>query len=122
MNGTGKNCNMKINQKEEPRIFSVGIHDNVEIKDCGTVEGGDDEMLTFVSPAGKEYDVVCKEWGFYATPSVNGRLVKQGFKTALVRNSKRQYFIMIVDRDKTSIFETYCMDQKQEVIEWLDEK
>jgi hypothetical protein len=34
---------------------------------------------------GKEYDVAKKDWGFYATPSMNGRLKKFGFKTAIVK-------------------------------------
>ena len=44
-------------------------------------------MITFFN--GKiEYDIVKKNWGFYATPSINGRLIKFGYKTCLIKNKK----------------------------------
>ena len=79
-------------------------------------------MLSFVNSEGKEYDIVAKEWGFYATPSINGRLINQGYKTALVKNSYGKYYIMVVDIDKLRIFKNYLTKDNQTLIEWLDEK
>ena len=113
---------MKIKINKKPRCFKVGIHGETEIQDYGKININPNEMLSFVNPEGKEYDVVAKDWGFYATPSVNERLVNEGFKTALVKNSSKQYYIMIVDIKEMKKFNKYCMDDQQEVVEWLDER
>ena len=42
---------------------------------------------------GKEYDFVAKDWGFYASPSINDRLVREGFKVALVSNTENKIFM-----------------------------
>ena len=55
-------------------------------------------MISFCTDDGSEYDVVAKEWGFYATPSINARLIDQGFKTALVKNTKNRFYIMLVKK------------------------
>ena len=78
---------MKFNEENPPREFKVGLDNQIVIKDCGTIHMKPDEQITFVTDDGKEYDVARKDWGFYATPSMNGRLKNFGFKTALVKNS-----------------------------------
>lgn len=113
---------MKIDSKTPPRKYCCGLHNQIEISDCGTVYLEPNEQLTFVTESGKEHDFAAKSWGFYATPSVNGRLVRQGFKTALVQNSKKQYFIMVVDPARMNEFEAYLEEECQSVIEWLDER
>ena len=113
---------MKINIKDPPRVYSCGLHGQIEISDCGTVLLQPDEQLTFVTAEGKEHDFAAKAWGFYATPSVNGRLKDQGFKTALVKNTQDRFYIMVVDRDKIELFEDYLRLEKIELIEWLDER
>ena len=70
----------------------------------------------------KEYDVCRKSWGFYATPSVNSRLLKFDFKTAIVKNSLGNIYVMIVEKNKIEDFYEYLDKDKNEVIEWLDEK
>ena len=41
----------------------------------------------------------CKEnWGFYATPSINDRLHKQGYRCALVKNKKGSLYIMLIEK------------------------
>ena len=52
-------------------------------------------------------------------PSLNSRLLKLGFKTALVKNSKEQVYIMIVET-KYQIFD-YLKNDKNELVEWFDE-
>jgi len=113
---------MKIQIKDPPRKYRCGLHNQIEIDDCGEVYPEPNEQLTFFTKSGKEYDVAAKDWGFYATPSVNGRLVKQGFKTALVKNSRGQYYIMIVDKERNKEFHDYLDEEKQVVEEWLDER
>ena len=120
--GTGKNYNMKIKLKKIPREFKVGLDGKTIIKDFGKIKASKNEMLSFVNSEGKEYDIVAKDWGFYATPSINGRLINQGYKTALVKNSFGKYYIMIVDIDKLRIFKNYLTKDNQTLIEWLDEK
>jgi hypothetical protein len=88
----------------------------------GNIELEPDEQLTFVNRTGKRYDFAAKNWGYYATPSVNGRLLDEGFKTALVRNEAGRYYVMVVDNQKLNKFEEYLQSSNQEVIEWFDEK
>ena len=65
---------MEFNKKNPPRKFKVGIKKEITIKDCGTIELQNDEQVTFLTGKSAEYDVARKSWGFYATPSINGRL------------------------------------------------
>lgn len=113
---------MKIKLKKTPREFLVGIEKNITIKDFGKIYTNENEMLSFVNSNDKEYDIVAKNWGFYATPSINGRLINQGYKTALVKNSLGMYYIMIVDIEKIQSFNNYLEKDNQKLIEWLDEK
>ena len=113
---------MKIKKNEPPRVFVVGEKGKIEIFDCGKIYLEPDEQVSFVTSSGKEHDFTAKSWGFYATPSVNGRLVNQGFKTALVKNQSGRYYIMVVDVDRVPDFEAYLSVEKNEVVEWIDER
>jgi hypothetical protein len=110
-------------EKTNPaRKFRVGHDGGIEISDCGRIRLQPDEMVTFVTPSGRQYDVTAKDWGFYATPSMNGRLTGQGFKSALVRNRQGRHYIMLVDTDRMEEFLKYLHDDQQELCEWLDER
>ena len=114
---------MKFHSKDPPRKFKVGKPENkIIISDFGDLYLNSDEQISVVSENGKRHDFVAKDWGFYSTPSVNGRLKDEGFKTALVENQKGQIYIMSVDKDKVNLFEKYCLDEQQTVLEWLDER
>ena len=114
---------MKFEPKNPPRKFKVGKpENNIVISDFGDVHLSHDEQITIVSDNGKRHDFACKDWGFYSTPSINGRLQNEGFKTALVENQKGQIYVMSVDKDKLDLFEKYCKDENQTVLEWLDER
>jgi hypothetical protein len=114
---------MKWTLVEPPRIFEVGREEKkIQIKDCARIALEPDELVTFVTPSGAKYDVAAKDWGFYATPSVNGRLKHEGFKTALVRNPQGRYYVMLVEREYMDKFYRYIEQEHSEVIEWLDEK
>ena len=113
---------MRFEELNPPRRFRVGQQGEIEISDCGRVHLQPEEMVTFVTPGGREYDVAAKDWGFYATPSVNARLLDQGFKTALVRNRQGRYYVTIVEIQGMECFLAYVRDQQQELCEWLDER
>lgn len=112
---------MKIEENKTPRIFSVGKDNSIKISDCGKIRLRPDELISFVTESGKRYDVTAKSWGFYATPSVNGRLKSEGFKTALVKNSEGRFYIMLVEKEKTGDFERYVKGEGQKIEKWLDE-
>ena len=113
---------MKFIENQPPRKFKVGGGQNIEILDCGKILLESNEMVTFVTSRKKEFDFTAKDWGFYATPSINGRLLNQGFKTALVKNQFNKYFIMVVNKEMTDRFFKYLVEEKSELIEWIDEK
>ena len=112
---------MEFREIKPARIYLVGINKDIKISDCGKVYLKANEQVTFVTSEGREHDFCAKSWGFYSTPSVNGRLKDQGFKTALVKNSLGRFYIMVVDRDKMGDFEAYLKSDKNAVVQWLDE-
>lgn len=114
---------MKIEIADPPRRFSVGRGaEPIVLSDCGSVHAGPDEQLTFRVPSGREYDVCRKEWGFYATPSTNGRLKRFGWRTALVRNDAGAVYVMLVEPERMAAFEAYCAAESQRVLVWLDDE
>lgn len=113
---------MEITNNNPPRKFTVGINNEITISDCGKICLNADEQVTFITEDNKEYDVARKDWGFYATPSINGRLEKFNFKTALVKNLKNQLYVMIVENEKMAEFNEYLKSEKLEVVTWLNDK
>ena len=113
---------MEVQRKDPPRVFRVGAAGQIQIADCGDIRLDPDEQVTLVSAAGKRHDFAAKDWGFYATPSVNGRLKDEGFKTALVRNRAGRLYVMVVDTDRLAAFEANCRAEQQVIEEWLDER
>lgn len=108
---------MKIRELEPPREFQTG---SVWIRHCATINLEPDEQVTFVTPDGREYDVVRKGWGYYATPSLNGRLRRQGFRSALVCNSQGKIFLRLVEQERVEAFRTYLARQEETLLCWLD--
>ena len=78
-------------------------------------------MVTFIDKRKISYDVKKKNWGYYATPSINGRLKNNKFKTALVSNEQGKIFIMLVEKNNINKFKSYCKNEKQKIIIWLDD-
>ena len=111
---------MKVNPKTPPRTFSPAPGSGIIIEDCGTIELDADQMVTFVGPGGSAYDVTRKDWGYYATPSLNGRLPKKGLRPALMRNAANRYFIVLVETGREDAFDRYLESQKQRLVAWLD--
>jgi len=112
---------MNFEEKRPPRRFVVGSGVGIEMKDCGTVCLEADEQVTFMTPAGAEYDVARKDWGFYATPSLNGRLERFGLRGVLVRNTvSGRYFVLLVERGREAFFDAYREQERLAIVSWLD--
>lgn len=111
---------MKKFFKQVPRPFKVGKN-GITIKDCGDIYLEPDEQITFITESERRYDLARKDWGFYATPSVNGRLKNEGFKCALVKNEFNKIYVMVVEESKLDEFSKYCQTENQSVVKWLDE-
>ena len=77
---------MKFTPIDPARVFSVGRGGRIQLKDTARITLEPDEQVTFVTRAGAEYDVVRKSWGYYATPSLNGRLRRFGLRAVLSRS------------------------------------
>jgi hypothetical protein len=110
---------MRFEHKDPPRIFIVG--NNIPIKDCGIVALQADEQVTFVTESGAEYDIARKDWGFYATPSLNGRLEQFGLRGVLIQNRlTKRYFVLLVERGREPSFEAYLAAENLRIVHWLD--
>ena len=114
---TSRIHDMKIHEIHPPRQFSVN---NVEIRHSANIELEPDEQITFVNPSGTEFDVARKSWGYYATPSLNGRLIKFGLRAALVHNPTGKLFLLLIEKGKEEEFYQYVNDEHDTLICWLD--
>lgn len=112
---------MKFDENKPPRSFMVGNAVKFNMNDCGSVHLDPDEQVTFVTASGAEYDVAAKDWGFYATPSLNGRLQQFGLRGVLIRNrGTGRYFVLLVEREREARFNAYCVQENLAVVAWLD--
>jgi hypothetical protein len=91
------------------------------LSDCAHIALAPDEQVTFTTEAGGEYDVVRKDWGFYATPSTNGRLKSFGLRAALVLSGYGKLFLVLVEAGKEDTFLAYVEADKQRLLCWLDD-
>jgi len=91
------------------------------LSDCGRVALEPDEQVTFTTASGGEYDVARKDWGFYATPSTNGRLKSFGLRAALVLSGYQKLFVVLVEAGKEDVFLEYVAADQQRLLCWLDD-
>lgn len=111
---------MKFISTRPPRRFEVGRGKPIQLTDCGRLELDADEQVTFMTESGGQYDVVRKSWGFYATPSLNARLVKFGLRAVLVRASDNKAYVFLVERGKEPEFNEYLAVEGHRILQWLD--
>lgn len=111
---------MKIKTIEPARTFSIGSGGEVRIDHCADIQLDANEQVTFVTPSGTQYDVVRKEWGYYATPSTNSRLINHDLRAALVINPSGQLYVMLCESGKEREFEDYLSSDNQQFLIWLD--
>jgi hypothetical protein len=107
---------MKI--KKIYRIFTVGENTKIKIKHVGNIKLNNNEQLTFLFKE-SQFDFVKKNWGFYATPSINYRLKKQGFVCALMKNKFQRLYLVVIHKSKISQFRKYLKIHNQKIIKWL---
>lgn len=112
---------MDHNFKKKPRVYTVGKNKNISISDLGKIHLKSDEQLTFITENKNEYDFCRKEWGFYATPSINSRLKNENFLTALVSNENNRIYIMVVEKSKMKKFRAYLKSENQTIVAWFGE-
>lgn len=70
----------------------------------------------------KEYDIVKKNWGYYATPSINKRLKKFGYECAIIKNKQNKFFLCLVNKDMKKKFKSYLIKDDQQIVCWLNSK
>ena len=112
---------MKIKQNDPPRAYTVGINTVIQLKDCAHIELAADEQITLKTESGAEYDVTRKSWGFYATPSLNGRLKSFGMRAALVKSPTQRYYVLLLEKGKETEFNNYLKQEDQSIVCWLDD-
>jgi hypothetical protein len=112
---------MKFEPKQPPRRFPVGSAVRVDMHDCGTMKLEANEQVTFATQSGAEYDVARKDWGFYATPSLNGRLTQFGLRAVLLKNrGTGRFFVFLVERGHEPAFDAYCAQENLAIVTWMD--
>ncbi len=111
---------MKIEEKKPPRVYEAGFEDKETISDCGNITLAPDEQVTFLTESGGEYDVTRKSWGFYASPSTNGRLARFGLRAVLAGNRLGRCFVLLVEKGHEDEFQKYIVKEKMYIISWLD--
>jgi len=113
---------MKFTPIDPPRRFEVtGAGVKLTLSDCGRVALQANEQVTFTTEAGAEYDVARKDWGFYATPSINARLKSFGLRGALVLSVYGRLFFVLVEKGKEEAFLAYVEADRQKLLCWLDD-
>jgi hypothetical protein len=111
---------MKVTERTPPRTFTVGRHADIEISHVADVALEPDEQLTLTTGSGTEFDVVRKSWGYYATPSLNGRLTGHGLRPVLIRNADGRLYLLLVERGHEADFDAYVERDALQVVAWLD--
>ena len=111
---------MKLEIKDPPRTYECGFEVRRVISDCARIELTDDEQITLSTASGAEYDVTRKDFGYYATPSTNGRLQRFGLRTAIACNRLGQLFVLLVESGSETKFETYLQEEQMSLVCWLD--
>ncbi len=104
---------MRIIQRDPPRRYAIG---NATIADCATIELVANEQVTFQDG----YDVTRKAWGWYATPSLNGRLLANRLRAAIAVNQAGRAFVLLVEAGREALFEDYLVAENMHVLAWLD--
>ena len=109
---------MKLTVQDPPRVFTP--RPSIQMKDCARIKLDANEQVTFITPDGAEYDVARTAWGFYATPSLNGRLAKFSLRPVLVKNGADFYFLLLVEKGKEPQFQEYAASEPLTIIFWMD--
>ena len=110
---------MKWKQTNPPRTFETG-RNKLIMKDTGEIYLEPDEQVTFKTDSGTEYDVARKSWGYYATPSLNGRLPRFNLRPVLTAGQDGKQFLHLVEAGHEDEHAQYLEQNQMHVIAWLD--
>tara|TARA_B000000475_G_C15784102_1_gene360665 strand:+ start:193 stop:558 length:366 start_codon:yes stop_codon:yes gene_type:complete len=107
--------------KKRTRKFKVNF--DLKISDRGDISLSENEMINLITK-GKKNEIVAKKWGFYLTPSINKRLIHNGFRCAIIVNQKKKFFLTLVVNNKKSLknFKSYLRKDKQKLVTYLSNK
>ncbi len=111
---------MQFCVKNPPREYEVGFDQKSVIKDCATVQLEPNEQITLTTEQGGEYDVTRKNWGFYATPSLNGRLADFQLQAVLVKNKMNRFFVLLVEQGQENSFQEYVRSESLVIVCWMN--
>ena len=112
---------MKVTLQNPVRRFEVGCFEKKTImSDCGTIALSSDELVTFVTDTGAEYDVSRKPWGYFATPSLGNRLCDFRLRAVMTVNHLGKYSILLVEEGYEEQFYSYLHEEQMNVVAWLD--
>ena len=102
--------------KKKLRKFKPSKYSEIVLKDCGKIILNDNEQVTFSDKYKKnnDYDVTKKDWGYYATPSINSRLKKN----IVINKTTKFFYIMLVYKNKKHIFLRYLKKENLKIISW----
>ncbi len=116
---------MRFDPVDPPRRFGVGKSGG-SIAHVGDLELAADELVTLRTASCTEFDVARKSWGYYATPSLNGRLAENGLRAALCLGVPRddqeraRMYVLLVERGKEDDLAAYMEPEGMELVCWLD--
>ena len=111
---------MKFTPTIPPREFTVGVAEVLQIRDTAHIQLDENEQITLVTDTGKEFDIVRKSWGYYATPSLNGRLLDFGLRALLVKSPSGRFFVLLIEKGKEADAQRYLDVENQRIVCWLD--
>ena len=100
------------------RKFIANRKTNLSVTNVGRIKLNNNDHFT-INFLKKSNEVCAMSWGLYATSSINKRLKDQGCITYLTQNIFKKKFIMIVDKNKKSIFRNYCKKEKIKIIKTI---
>jgi len=114
---------MTFSPKNPPRRFHVGQDGEIELQDCGSVHLAPNQQVTFRTEGQKQtaFDVTRKDFGYYASNSLNGTLPRQGLRPALCKNTNHALlYLLLVETGKEAEFLHYLAQTGMVLIAWMD--
>ena len=76
--------------------------------------------MTFLTANNLEYDVVRKDWGYYVTPSLNGRLADNDLRAVLTKNQFGNFYVLLVEKGHEGEFHLYLEQESMSIVAWMD--
>ena len=116
---------MKVTHVDPPRKFGVGKRGG-QLSHVADLELEHDEVVTLRTASGTEVDITRKSWGYYGTPSLNGRLREHGLRACLAVGIPREegdperIYLLLVEAGREDDFQDYIDAENMRVLHWLD--